>query len=95
MQNHGGSFDRIINRSGGGNRRDLEPRHKKPYLNTPNRLDLASSISFHSHSSPKMSQPNITLYTTQTPNGIKISIALEELGYADYSKHAEGIALTG
>lgn len=29
-----------------------------------------------------MSQPNITLYTTQTPNGIKISIALEELGYA-------------
>jgi hypothetical protein len=29
----------------------------------------------------KMSQPNITLYTMQTPNGIKISIALEELGY--------------
>lgn len=27
-----------------------------------------------------MSQPAITLYTTQTPNGIKISIALEELG---------------
>ncbi|KAJ5835021.1 hypothetical protein N7447_001047 [Penicillium robsamsonii] len=27
-----------------------------------------------------MSQPNITLYTAQTPNGIKISIALEELG---------------
>lgn len=26
-------------------------------------------------------QPDITLYTTQTPNGIKISIALEELGY--------------
>ncbi|KAJ5887834.1 hypothetical protein N7495_007875 [Penicillium taxi] len=26
-----------------------------------------------------MSQPNITLYTAQTPNGIKISIALEEL----------------
>ncbi|KAI1908321.1 Glutathione S-transferase 2 [Ophidiomyces ophidiicola] len=25
-------------------------------------------------------QPNITLYTTGTPNGIKISIALEELG---------------
>lgn len=24
--------------------------------------------------------PSITLYTTQTPNGIKISIALEELG---------------
>lgn len=30
----------------------------------------------------KMSQPDITLYTAQTPNGIKISIALEELGYA-------------
>lgn len=28
-----------------------------------------------------MSSPDITLYTTQTPNGIKISIALEELGY--------------
>lgn len=28
-----------------------------------------------------MSRPDITLYTTQTPNGIKISIALEELGY--------------
>lgn len=26
-------------------------------------------------------RPDITLYTTQTPNGIKISIALEELGY--------------
>lgn len=26
--------------------------------------------------------PNITLYTAQTPNGIKVSIALEELGYA-------------
>ena len=25
-------------------------------------------------------KPDITLYTTQTPNGIKISIALEELG---------------
>lgn len=24
--------------------------------------------------------PDINLYTTQTPNGIKISIALEELG---------------
>lgn len=29
-----------------------------------------------------MSKPDITLYTAQTPNGIKISIALEELGYA-------------
>lgn len=26
--------------------------------------------------------PDITLYTTQTPNGIKISITLEELGYS-------------
>jgi glutathione S-transferase len=25
-------------------------------------------------------KPDITLYTAQTPNGIKISIALEELG---------------
>jgi len=28
-----------------------------------------------------MSRPNITLYTAQTPNGIKVSMALEELGY--------------
>lgn len=28
----------------------------------------------------KMSRPDITLYTAQTPNGIKISMALEELG---------------
>ena len=26
--------------------------------------------------------PDITLYTTQTPNGVKISITLEELGCA-------------
>jgi glutathione S-transferase len=31
-----------------------------------------------------MSQPNITLYTAQTPNGIKISMALEELGYSSF-----------
>lgn len=31
-------------------------------------------------------QPDITLYTTQTPNGIKISITLEELGLP-YSVH--------
>lgn len=30
----------------------------------------------------KMSRPDITLYTAQTPNGIKISMALEELEYA-------------
>ena len=29
-------------------------------------------------------QPDITLYTAQTPNGIKISIALEELGYVSH-----------
>jgi glutathione S-transferase len=27
-----------------------------------------------------MPAPNITLYTGQSPNGVKISIALEELG---------------
>jgi glutathione S-transferase len=31
-----------------------------------------------------MTEPNITLYTAQTPNGIKISIALEELGYSSF-----------
>jgi hypothetical protein len=29
---------------------------------------------------------DITLYTTQTPNGIKISITLEELGYVHMSE---------
>lgn len=31
--------------------------------------------------SPSKENPNINLYTTQTPNGIKISITLEELGF--------------
>lgn len=31
-----------------------------------------------------MSRPDLTLYTAQTPNGIKISIALEELGYIEH-----------
>lgn len=83
MQKDGGSFDRIINRSGGGNQHDLEPRRSKPHWSPPRRLDLATFIQFQSNLSPNMSQPNITLYTTQTPNGIKISIALEELGYAN------------
>lgn len=30
--------------------------------------------------SKNMSRPNLHLYTTQTPNGVKISITLEELG---------------
>lgn len=33
-----------------------------------------------SHFNMPSSKPNIHLYTTQTPNGIKISITLEELG---------------
>lgn len=36
-----------------------------------------------------MSRPNITLYTAQTPNGIKISMALEELGYVHYPNSDE------
>ena len=31
--------------------------------------------------SPAKKTPDINLYTTQTPNGIKISITLEELGF--------------
>lgn len=34
-------------------------------------------------------QPNITLYTDATPNGIKISIALEELGLPYETKHVD------
>lgn len=40
-----------------------------------------------------MTQPNITLYTTQTPNGIKISIALEELGYGSFLGPLEALVL--
>ncbi|KAH8663534.1 putative disulfide bond reductase yfcG [Tricladium varicosporioides] len=37
--------------------------------------------------SPSTQRPNIHLYTTQTPNGIKISITLEELGLPyEYTK---------
>lgn len=31
--------------------------------------------------------PNINLYTTQTPNGIKISMTLEELGCVSHCVH--------
>lgn len=41
-----------------------------------------------------MTQPNITLYTTQTPNGIKISIALEELGYSSFPGLLTALVLT-
>ena len=34
-------------------------------------------------------QPNITLYTDSTPNGIKISIALEELGLPYKVEHID------
>ena len=39
---------------------------------------LARQISIMS---PSKKIPDINLYTTQTPNGIKISITLEELGF--------------
>jgi len=38
-----------------------------------------------SFSPPQQQGPDIHLYTTQTPNGIKISILLEELGYVALS----------
>lgn len=41
-----------------------------------------------------MSRPDITLYTAQTPNGIKISIALEELGYAKHTPSWDNRQLT-
>jgi hypothetical protein len=34
---------------------------------------------------------DITLYTTQTPNGIKISITLEELGYVQVYRTSLGM----
>ena len=44
-------------------------------------IPLQSRFLSSQYLSTKMSSPDITLYTAQTPNGIKISIALEELGY--------------
>jgi len=37
---------------------------------------------------------DIVLYTAQTPNGIKISITLEELGYHTFLKCASNLMLT-
>ncbi|KAL4786166.1 glutathione S-transferase [Aspergillus varians] len=48
--------------------------HRPPCLSSLHCRRLFST------SSSIMSSPDITLYTAQTPNGIKISIALEELG---------------
>lgn len=46
----------------------------------------------NSHITPKMaSKSDIHLYTTQTPNGIKISITLEELGLS-YEVHKVDIS---
>ena len=45
---------------------------------------LPEVYSYHRNISSRANmsnRPDITLYTAQTPNGIKISIALEELGY--------------
>lgn len=69
-----GTFDKLINRS--GETACLILHVLKP---SPSSV-IASILSIFKFN---MSQPNITLYTTQTPNGIKISIALEELGYGD------------
>ena len=41
---------------------------------------MSRRISQISNQITMASRPNIHLYTTQTPNGIKISITLEELG---------------
>ncbi len=38
-------------------------------------------------------EPDITLYTTQTPNGIKISITLEELGYVQETSNPSSLFL--
>lgn len=43
---------------------------------------LATTVRHISKTTMAAPKSDITLYTTQTPNGIKISIALEELGCA-------------
>jgi glutathione S-transferase len=48
-----------------------------------------SHISTSNPSSNMAAQPNITLYTDSTPNGIKISIALEELGLPYKTEHID------
>ena len=48
-------------------------------------LDRAIQITrqISSNMTSKSTSPNINLYTDQTPNGIKVSISLEELGYVN------------
>jgi len=66
--------------------------HKAPlrqlssYIATNYSNSLLVSVSTYSYGSiAKMSQQSdINLYTTQTPNGIKVSITLEELGYVPF-----------
>jgi glutathione S-transferase len=53
---------------------------------------LSQQLSHISTSNPlsnMAAQPNITLYTDSTPNGIKISIALEELGLPYKTEHID------
>ena len=40
-------------------------------------------------------QSDINLYTTQTPNGIKVSITLEELGYVSPQLYKTSSATPG
>jgi len=52
---------------------------RKEYMTT--RLtQLSSQLTSPRNNQSKMAESDIHLYTTQTPNGIKISITLEELG---------------
>jgi hypothetical protein len=53
------------------------------YIATDYDIPLLVSISTYSFGpiANMSQQSDINLYTTQTPNGIKISITLEELGY--------------
>lgn len=67
---------------------DPTSKHNFPTLVSSVRM-LSRVPQLQDHITPTMAAestpktPNIDLYTTQTPNGIKISILLEELGFVE------------
>jgi glutathione S-transferase len=58
-----------------------------PQINKPG-IRLSQQAQ-HLSTTASMSRPDITLYTDATPNGIKISIALEELGIPYKTEHVD------
>lgn len=57
---------------------------QSPFLSVPSIIPRSLYTGYSTGKMSAVNQPDITLYTAQTPNGIKISIALEELGCVSF-----------